>query len=82
MVQREIVAFEDFLSFPKKVFVLIGWNPFETSRWKLIVRSLFMLISNFYIVFGVFLQLTYCFAMIGQPNAVLEITKTIPIPGC
>lgn len=77
--------FQDFFDFPKRIFRLICWNPFidfgNSPRRILILRKTYLFITNFYMLFGAVLETIYCFNATRQPDAILKITKTLPIAG-
>lgn len=85
MEQKNLLKIDDFMLNPKRVFKLIGWNPFdvhsESSRWIHFLRLFYMFTTNFYFVFGLVLQTVYGFAVIDQPDAFVKITNTAPIIG-
>lgn len=87
---QKFLQVDDFMFNAKKAFKFMGWNPFgigpgevteHSSRILHFLRMFYMLITNFYIVFGLILQTIYCFASVGKPNAFLKITNTAPIIG-
>lgn len=82
----KLLKIEDFMSYTVKAFKFMGWNMFSdnavsSSRWIHFLRLLYMLITNFYIVFGLVLETIYCFAVHGEPDGFLRITDTTPIIG-
>lgn len=86
MEQRKLLNVDDFLSNPKKAFILMGWNPFDgldyrSCRWSFILRSFYMFITNFYIIFGFVLIMVYSFVNINEPGAFLKITDSAPTLG-
>lgn len=78
----------DFMGNTKLAFKFMAWNPFNvgrqevsSSKWIFYLRSFYMFITNYYIIFGFFLETIYCIESIGKPDAFLKITNTAPILG-
>jgi hypothetical protein len=79
------VSFEDFMSYPKRIFKLIFWNPFvdfkTESGIKSAIRYVYLLSMNFAMILGAVLELVYCFTLEREAEMIVNITKSLPIAG-
>lgn len=81
----KLVIFQDFLYLAKIIFRLICWDPFidfdNSPHRVLTLRTIYLMITNFYMLSGAVLETIYCFNIVRHPDAILKITKSLPIAG-
>lgn len=74
---------KDFMGNIKKVFRLIGWNPFSFEREDnrsmrlFLCQLIYLIVTNFLIVLGFVHEAIYCVVNIGEPDAFYKITNTL-----